>query len=202
MKQVIFDFDGTLVDTSRQDYQIYVDIMKSFDERVLDFETYWELRQNSTLVRDIVEKTSTKIQPYAFVNMRTKAYQQEDHSDLVTMLPDVEDVLATLYQRYDLYVVSMRTQKQGLLDKAKSLNIDRYFTDIVIAPYGKFSTLKRFSELCAVIGDTEYDIDPAQELGVTSIGITTGIRSRKCLEYFEPDYIIDRLHEVIEILCA
>jgi phosphoglycolate phosphatase-like HAD superfamily hydrolase len=96
----------------------------------------------------------------------------------------------------------MRAQKQGLLDKAKLLNIDRYFTDIVIAPYGKFSTLKSFSELCAVIGDTEYDIDPARELGVMSIGITTGIRSHDCLKCFNPDYIIDRLREVIGILCV
>jgi phosphonatase-like hydrolase len=51
------------------------------------------------------------------------------------------------------------------------------------------------------VGDTEVDIREGQNAGcLHSIGITTGAFTRKALEAYEPDFIIDHLTELLPII--
>jgi len=47
-----------------------------------------------------------------------------------------------------------------------------------------------------VVGDSEMDIKPSKELGVTAVALTTGIRRKNELSQFNPDYIISDMMEL------
>jgi HAD superfamily hydrolase (TIGR01509 family) len=53
-----------------------------------------------------------------------------------------------------------------------------------------------------VVGDTEMDIKPCKELGVKVIAITTGIRTADELRLYSPDFLIENLSDLPEIISA
>jgi phosphoglycolate phosphatase-like HAD superfamily hydrolase len=48
-----------------------------------------------------------------------------------------------------------------------------------------------------VVGDTEADISAGKELGITTVVVTSGNRSREFLEALEPNFLINGLSELI-----
>jgi phosphoglycolate phosphatase-like HAD superfamily hydrolase len=51
------------------------------------------------------------------------------------------------------------------------------------------------------IGDTEVDVNEGRNAGcLYSIGVTTGAFTREALEPYHPDFIMDDLIELIEII--
>ena len=51
-------------------------------------------------------------------------------------------------------------------------------------------------DLVAFVGDTENDILPANEIGVRSIAVTTGIRSEEKLRIYNPSVIINSISDI------
>jgi len=51
-----------------------------------------------------------------------------------------------------------------------------------------------------VVGDSEMDIKPSKELGVSVVAVTTGVRDAEFLKSLSPDYLIYNLYEVVEIV--
>ena len=60
--------------------------------------------------------------------------------------------------------------------------------------------MRRIPNLCFMVGDTENDILPANNIGISSIAVTTGIRNRQLLQEMNPQYIIDNIEEVKDIV--
>ena len=50
------------------------------------------------------------------------------------------------------------------------------------------------------IGDSEVDVQTAQNAGVTSIAVTWGFRDRKFLEEQNPDYIVENVDELRSVI--
>ena len=50
------------------------------------------------------------------------------------------------------------------------------------------------------VGDSGVDMQTAQSAGVEAIGVTWGFRPRAELEAFSPKYIVDKTHEILQIL--
>jgi len=53
-----------------------------------------------------------------------------------------------------------------------------------------------------VVGDTEMDIKPCKELGVRVVAVTTGIRTADELKPYSPDFLIDDLLDLPEVVAA
>jgi phosphoglycolate phosphatase len=51
-----------------------------------------------------------------------------------------------------------------------------------------------------VIGDASYDLDMARNAGVDAIGVTSGIHSREVLLLSEPRHIVNGLEEVVPLI--
>ena len=50
------------------------------------------------------------------------------------------------------------------------------------------------------VGDSEVDICSGKELDMLTVAVTYGIRSKEFLEKLEPDFYLDNLSEIVEIL--
>lgn len=51
-----------------------------------------------------------------------------------------------------------------------------------------------------MIGDTEADITCSKQLGFVSVAVTSGIRAENYLKSLDPDYTIDDISGLLEII--
>ena len=93
-------------------------------------------------------------------------------------------------KRYDREVTKRQVSELGLTD----------FAELMIVTDSKEEAMRGINNLYAMIGDTENDIVPANNVGIKSIAVTTGIRNKEKLSVYSPSVIINHLSEVIQYI--
>ena len=192
--KLAIDFDGTIIDASRRDYALYVSIMCTMQHDVLTFEEYWPLRKQSVILGKLLAMTGcTDVGRYAalrHLHAEDEAFQIHN-----SMLPGAFEALERLSRHHSCYLVTARANRENLLREVKQFDLERFFVQIVNTAGPKLQALKDLG-IEAIIGDTENDVEPALALGIKSIAVTSGIRSRAFLESFLPDMILENISEV------
>lgn len=209
IKTLIFDLDGTLLDTLG-------DITGSvnYTLKALKLEPI-----EASLVRKYLGNGATKLwekilidQP-KLLNDALTIYLPylENHSKILTKpYPGIIDLLKQVKGKYKLAVISNKHQK------ALESVIDYYFKgifDVVIGegpsfpkkpdPQSMLHVLKRFnhgSEAALFIGDSEVDIQTAIHAQVQVIGVLWGFRDLKDIINEKPNYIVQNTTEILKII--
>lgn len=179
MKSILFDLDGTLVDSS---IGIKNSFAYAFDKLGLPCPKPEILR---TFIGPPLEDSFT---PYVSdVNLAVKTYREYYKKNgvfEVELYPDIEQLLKDLVaNNYKLYITSSKNEPM-IHVMLKHLKIDKYFTGI----YGhtpkqlnKTEVIKAClsSEPMAandtmIIGDTKFDIIGGKNNNIKTIGVTWG----------------------------
>ena len=202
METLIFDLDGTLIEIARRDFQVYADILSEKGFIPLEFSEYWPLRRAKTNIRDILSRSACISNDFFsfFLSERGKRIEREDYLSLDKLFPDTLDVLRQLQSRYLCRLVTARANVQGTKQQLENLHLSDWFASIHIIQGSKIETFRKIKAIKFIIGDTENDIIPARSLGIPVIGITTGIRNKKMISSFSPDYEIDCLSEIFTLI--
>ncbi len=132
-------------------------------------------------------------------------------------LPGAMEAILAVRQRNELIpaIVTGNTGKSA----AVKLHAAGYDPDwFVTGAYGSESVdrnalppmaLQRATAICNcelspqrtfVIGDTLMDIRSAREMGAVAVAVTTGFTTREVLAAAEPDYLLDDLRELLELV--
>lgn len=129
------------------------------------------------------------------------------------IFPDTENCLRELHRRGIITACQTGdTLKQAHL-LLNHFNLMKYFPVIVTVddvkkprpdPEAMYLTMKKLKiadkSKCLYVGDTINDIRFAQNLGVKIACVTTGAQKRETLEKEKPDYLIDNLMEILNII--
>lgn len=201
VKQAIaFDLDGTLVDVSIRDYQIYKDLVNRLGGNPISFDEYWPLRRARTDIHKILEDSGIHNSGDVdfFLINRKSLMEDKGYLRLDRIFPDVNELLSDLSKDYLIYILTIRHKRQNTEAQLQLLGINQY--NNVIVEGNKEQHMSLIPNLTYMIGDAENDILPANNLGITSIAVTTGIRNRKLLQEMSPKYIIDNIAEVKDIV--
>lgn len=196
--KIAFDFDGTLVDVGRRDWCIYQELLREQNFECLEFKPYWEQRRQKTPLDQLLPRG---IDLKSYVEKRSKWMERRVFLELDTLFENVNDVLQKLAPKYELWVVSSRSHEIYLIDQMFDMDIYYQFEDRIVITNDKrrvFQTLKP----SVVIGDTENDIEPAKSLSIPTIAMTTGIRSAEFLRNLKPDWLLDDIKQVPDVLYA
>ena len=200
-KQTIaFDLDGTLIDVSIRDYQIYVDIINELGGAPIDYATYWPMRKERTDIHHILElsKIVKDDDVRKFLHERKARMEDIHYLELDSILNNVIPTLDFLSSKYNICIITIRHNRENTISQLKRLELDKY--RVYIVEKEKTETLTAIPNIIAMVGDTENDINPSKNLGIKSIAVTTGIRSKRLLSEMNPDFIIDNLDELKVIL--
>lgn len=113
-----------------------------------------------------------------------------------------------------VYVVTSKLEKYAQMI-IRHFEFDRYINDLQGAEYsGKHSgkgdlivqLLERNniapSSSVVMVGDTHYDILGAKEQGISSVAVAFGFGSRESLEACSPDFIVDSVEKLQELLLS
>jgi HAD superfamily hydrolase (TIGR01509 family) len=204
-KVIIFDFDGTLADT--------IDILLSITNRLsaefgFKSATKEELAQLSNLNSwQILQYSGISIFKFPLLIRRLKA---ELHSELpnIQLFPGIKEVLLELKKRgFQLGIITSNS-RENVLGSLEKNGLQDTFTFIYSgSTFGKHKVIKKWlrieninTEKVVYVGDEIRDIDAAKKTGIKVIAVGWGFNSQEALAAQNPDFLIERPQELIEIM--
>ena len=211
IKCILFDFDGTLADTEAGIVATFKATLERMGENVLSTEAIKSTiglpldRQFEMLAHFSPEKAKQATDTYRII------FQTVGIAG-ITLFDGVKEALTRLRQSgYILGVVSSR-HMLSLLQICDLQGITEYFTTIYgvdrvnrpkPAPDTVLLALKELGispEESLVVGDTVFDLLMGRNAGCRTCGVTYGNQSREQLLNESPDYLVDSLLELCDIV--
>lgn len=179
---------------------------------------FWQLKRSRVPEVEIGQRSGLDPdQAQTFAQLRRQTVHTMPYFEHDQLVPEAVDVLEQLQQAgVDLAVMTMRRTRE--LDYAlERFNLARFFpadrryclsNDYVKTKDVKDKPLlmqRALAELPAaevlwMVGDTEADIVSAQNHGITSIAVLSGIRDRTQLAQYQPDFIVDHLRDAAALV--
>jgi len=204
-KVIIFDFDGTLADT--------IDILLSITNRLsaefgFKSATKEELAQLSNLNSwQILQYSGISIFKFPLLIRRLKA---ELHSEVpqIQLFPGIKEVLLELKKRgFQLGIITSNSRENVLASLAKNGLQDTFTFIYSGSTFGKHKVINKWLRIeninpqkVVYVGDEVRDIDAAKKTGIKVIAVGWGFNSQEALAAQNPDFLIERPQELIEIM--
>jgi len=201
MKTIALDLDGTLIDVSERDYRIYADILLRLGYSPISKDEYWPLRRNITDIHYILSLSGlvSEEDVSAFLKERKALMEAWSYLRIDKPFDDVKETLSRLNKEYNLIILTKRYDREVTKRQVSELGLTD-FAELMIVTDSKEEAMRGINNLYAMIGDTENDIVPANNVGIKSIAVTTGIRNKEKLSVYSPSVIINHLSEVIQYI--
>lgn len=199
-KTILFDFDGTLVDTFPI-IEKEVRKLKGIEKKQkIDFN---EIKKLGT--KGLIKKSGI---PYWKIPLLTKNIMREirNRKD-IKLFEGVELILKQLRKRYRLGIVSSNSE-ENIKKILKENGVDKLFDYIYSASslFGKHKNLKRLIkkyklnlEEVIYVGDEDRDILAAKKVGIKVVAVTWGYNSKEKLMKEKPDYLVSSPKELEKI---
>ncbi len=209
MTILYFDLDGTLIDVRKRHYAAYVDTARELGLTPLSQQAFWQERRGGAATEDLIGSVRESDRKRFTERWRSRT-DAPSYIRLDTLIPGARATLAALRKSYELVLVTLREDRETLLDQLDELSLSKFFTAIYSRngddePASKATLIQLFgdhNEDAAVIGDSEADLEAARELGIDSVCVTTGVRSRRYLDELGPDEVLSSIVELPRILPA
>lgn len=209
-KYIVFDFDGTILDTDQLIIDSWQAVFRRFRGKEADEElilsTFGETVVNT--VKDLFadEKLEDVIEEY-------RGYQYAHSAGAYKLYPGIKELLDELIERgYSLSIVTSRLantsmqylEEMGIKDKFDVIITANDVTEHKPEPGPLLAALEKLGaerEEAIMLGDTRFDIGCCENAGVDSILVGWGRREGKIpLGGLEPTYRIYKPEELFEII--
>ena len=204
-KVIIFDFDGTLADT--------IDILLSITNRLsaefgFKSATKEELAQLRNLNSwQILQYSGISLFKFPLLIRRLKG---ELHSEIphIQLFPGIKEVLLELkILGFQLGIITSNS-RENVLESLEKNGLHGTFTFIYSgSTFGKHKVINKWLKLEQInpeqvvyVGDEIRDIDAAKKTGIKVIAVGWGFNSQEALAAQNPDFLIERPQELIEII--
>jgi pyrophosphatase PpaX len=205
---ILFDLDGTLIDTNELIISTYLHTLEKYypgkykREDVLPFlgPTLHEVFENMN-----PERVEEMILEY-------RTYNLANHDLLVKEFVGVMETIETLKKKgYKLAIVT--TKREDVAFKGlRLMNLDPFF-DVMIAydhvkkvkpdPEPIFLALEKLNskpEETLMVGDNFHDVLAGKNAGTKTAGVAWTIKGRDYLAKFDPDYMLENMTDLLTIL--
>ncbi|HPI67240.1 MAG TPA: HAD hydrolase-like protein [bacterium] len=195
LKNIIFDWSGTISDNTKKVYLTAMAIFKKFGVKKISFKDF---RKNFKLP---VMLFYNQYIPNLSLSEEKKIYAEE-YAKLKKSTPykSIDKIIKNLAKR-DLNLVVISTDPPAQLKKEiKKFDLENVFMDIESGVHDKYSTLKknikknkfRLSETI-FIADTKWEIEIGNKIGIKTGGVTWGIGTLKEISEAKPTYLINNI---------
>ena len=207
-KYIIFDFDGTINNTSPGIYATFTKVLERYgvDASVIDLSEHIGPPLTDSYTRLLgAEKCLEAIE------LHKKVYAEINAIENSFLYEGIVEVLEQLYAsgKYVLSIASSKYEPHAITS-LKYHKLTKYFAYV----YGqteqrgfKAEVLRQLIEdngfdksQCLMIGDTMHDVDGACSNGIDVVAVTYGFGKREDLEQANVVAICDNPHQILELL--
>lgn len=225
MLRLITDFDGPIMDVSERYYRVYqycLTQVKHPEQSVQELSKgeFWELKRDRTPEKEIGLRSGLELaQAKQFAQLRKATVHTLPYLIYDQILPGAIETLAKAQSLgIDLAVMTMRRTREleeafGRYPLGDFFESDRRYclsndyqktTDVEDKPLLMARAVQELppAEEVWMVGDTEADLVAAQKHQVKTIAVLSGIRNRRQLEIYQPNYIVNNLAEALDVITA
>jgi phosphoglycolate phosphatase len=192
---IIFDLDGTLIDSKPRLYRLFQHLVP---ESKLSHTEYWAYKKNKVSNEAILKNefgfNEVKIRNFGANWMKYIEAPEFIAHDKI--LPGVHETLDRLSKNAALHVCTARQYKQTAIDQLNRLSLLNYFKSVMVTEQTKskneliMASVPRLSPTDWIIGDTGKDIQVGHALGIKTCGVLSGFLNEKSLLPYKPDVIL------------
>lgn len=214
VKAVLFDLDGTLVDTMEAFHNMVNNILRGFGIPERSFSENVKLvgKPSKVIVETILRETGLNIGFEEFSKIMFREWVYNHMPKQGKLYPDSFRVLSELKNKGYLLGVVSNTSKEELPHYLDGFKIREFF-DVAISsgdvenPKPSPEPVLKAIEIlnvkpfeAAMVGDRPEDIEAGKLAGTYTIAVFRGMRPSFELEAAKPDFIINELSEMLSIL--
>ena len=214
IRGVIFDLDGTLIESLEAVTQAFNGVIQSFGLEPVSKDSLVAFFNRSERLQNIL----LEIAPHVFKNEETRRKCMEElrkayfriEKESVVLMPGAKEVLSSLkMQGLKVGVVTARmTVGDRKWLELRRLNIARYIDAMVTggeaprkpAPDGIVKCLEKLhlsAEEVIFVGDTPTDIIAGRRANIRVVAVSTGTADREKLAAEKPTAVIDNLSQLV-----
>ena len=210
IKHVVFDLDGTLINSFHTIYKTTVKTLQELNvsEPLPEDAFYDQIGQHFV---DIFREMKIPVQDFEkFIEIYKKYYF--DYINDSHFYPEVEETIKSLHQnkiKISLLTTKIQEQADIIIDH---FGLRDYFDYVMGRRYGIANkpAAEPLQIICKdlnidvketmMVGDTELDLMCGKNAGSYTCGVLYGYRSKETLEKYKPDYLISGIGELSSIL--
>ncbi|MEG0386280.1 MAG: pyrophosphatase PpaX [Solibacillus sp.] len=205
---LLFDFDGTLLDTNDLILQTFMQI---FDEK---FPGQYTTQDCLKFIGPSLKQTFDELTPGETDEMiaKYKKWNAQHHDELVKGYDGVLETLEQLHAMGIKLAIVSTKGSEGLARGMKVLGAGHLFDVVVglddvthVKPHPEpillaLENLGVTKEQAIMIGDNSHDIEGGQNAGVRTAGVSWSVKGEAFLQQFNPDYMLRHMRDLIEIV--
>jgi HAD superfamily hydrolase (TIGR01549 family) len=218
LKAVIFDLDGVLVKFNLNSRRIKEEIISYFEKNGLQAgllspsdpfsmikETVRSCLSQQGVNAGVIEDLIKKGEGIAVEH-------EVEAAEITELLPNAKETLEAFRAMKMKMGIFTYNNSRATAVALNRHDITKFFEAVVtrdMVPRPKpnplhldevLNSLKVSKDEVICVGDSEMDIKPCKERGVKVVGVTTGVRDGNFLSDLQPDYIIDDLCKLVDIV--
>lgn len=204
IKAILFDIDGTLLDSNDAHAESFVEAFKNFDKTVSFVELKWLIGMGADLILEkYLSKNEIKKFGKDLLDYRKRIFLEKYLPEVET-ISGVKELFKKLYADKFLIALASSASDEELEKYKNKLKVSKYLSeettaddaenakpapDIFQAALQKLKNVEKSEAL--IIGDTPYDAEAAVKAKIRIIGVKTGgwseekLESKGCAEVYE-----------------
>lgn len=207
---ILFDLDGTLVDTNELIIQSFLHTLREFipkDYKREDVYPFMGPTLEDSFSQVYPEKVTEMVATY-------RAFNIGEHDKYVKEFDTVYETVKTLKEQgYKLGIVT--TKVRNVVQMGIDLARLNEFFDVVVTmddvehakphpePIEKaLKLLDSKPEETIMVGDNYHDIEGGQNAGTKTAAVAWSIKGKEFLASYNPDYMLEKMSDLLEIVGA
>lgn len=204
---LLFDFDGTLLDTNELIIQTFIAVLGEH------FPGRYERDDILHFIGPSLEQTFESIDAERAVELTAqyRAINKQLHDELITEYDGVTETLRLLKAR-GIKMAIVSTKRSANIKRGLALmGIDEVFEYIISLDEVKnpkpdpepillaLEKLGASKEEALMIGDNYHDIEGGKNAGVRTAGVAWSIKGEAFLASYEPDFMLQHISDLLEL---
>lgn len=209
IETVLFDLDGTIIDTNELIISSFMHVFEKGPKGPLTREGIIP-HMGTTLEYQL--QTFSGLEDVTPLVPLYRSYNQQHHDDMVQPFPYVNEVVEWLHaQGISMGIVTTKIRPSTLMTLEK-FNLDKYMSVVVTVndvenpkphPEPVLTAIKSIGcnpETTLMVGDSSVDIQSAKAAGVKAAGVAWSLKGEQMLREYGADYILKDMRDIYTII--
>ena len=208
IRTILFDLDGTLIDTNELIIQSFLHTLEKY------YPGKYKREDVLPFIGPPLYETFNALDPSRVQEMidTYRAFNHAQHDALIREFETVYETIETLHQNgFRLGVVTTKIHQTAVMGLKKT-RLEPFF-DCVIGLddvehakpdpepiYKALDLLQSTPDEALMVGDNYHDILAGKRAGTKTAGVAWTIKGREYLEQYEPDFMLEKMSDLLTIV--